>query len=134
MIKSYLVSNLSMTRSELFQTYFCTKDLWNFWAAKHLRRVLKLLELETLHVKFLKTHFHVAYITESTQPQIQLRCDVFDINALIHENLTLKSKWGGLFIICKWPHHFDFDVWYLCFATDTSELNLTLGTFSDMGP
>ena len=30
--------------------------------------------------------------------------------------------------------HFNFDVWYLCFATDTSKSYLTFGTFSDMCP
>ena len=31
------------------------------------------------------------------------------------------------------PHHLDLDVLYLCFATDTSQLNLTFGAFSDRG-
>ena len=76
------------------------------------------------------------HITESTQCRIQLWFKFFGISELIGQNLTSKSKWWILFIACKWEPSVEFDS-NVCVdsrqcLTDTSKLNLTLGTFSDI--
>ena len=63
---------------------------------------------------------------------------MFNVTALICQNLTSKSKWWVLIITCKWVPNvkFDFDVGVdsrHC-VTDTSKLKSTLGTFSNMCP
>ena len=59
-----------------------------------------------------KEHRHLSLM--SNQRQIRLQCMFFDNNALIHENLKLKSKWWGLIIACKW------DVWWLIISISMS--------------
>ena len=70
--------------------------------------------------------------------QIYIRCWVFDISALIGQNLRVKSKWWVLIIACKWAPNVevDFDV---CVdsrhcLTGTSKSHSTLGTFSGKCP
>ena len=75
---------------------------------------------------------------KSTQCQIWLWCMVFDINALIGQNLTSKSKWWVLIIGCKWEPNVEL-VFDVCVdsrqcLTDTSKSNSTLGTFSGKCP
>ena len=80
----------------------------------------------------ISSHINI-YITESTQLWIQLRCKVFDISALIGQNLMSKSKWWVLITVCKSVPDVECDL-NVCVdsrqcLTDTSKSKLTLGTF-----
>ena len=96
----------------------------------------------TFFVKFVRIWPHLpkmfslwTLITKNTEHQIRLRCKVFEISALIGQNLMSKSKWWVLIIACKWVPNVILD-FNLCIdrrqcLTDTS--NSVLGTFSEYG-
>ena len=78
------------------------------------------------------------HATKSKEQQFYIWCEVFDISAMIGQNLMLKSKWWVLIRACKWVPNvkFHFDVCVDCrqCLTDTWKSNSTLGTFSNKCP